>query len=132
MSDFFVYILYCSYDSYYIGHTDCIEQRLADHSSGKFDGYTAARLPIQLVFLQSFQTRDEAFVAERRIKKWTRKKKEALIDARWDELQKLAKKIFKKSFELSDIRSNPSIHFGVPKHSGRAVIHSEVLDEIGN
>ena len=94
MQDFFVYILLCKDNSYYIGHTDNIEKRLAGHQSGAYEGYTAARLPVELVFLQTFQTRDEAFVVEQRIKRWTRCKKEALINADWNELKDLAKKKF--------------------------------------
>ena len=96
MQDFFVYILRCNDDSYYVGHTDDIEKRMADHVAGRFEGYTSARRPVKLVFLQSFQTRDEAFFTERRIKLWSRNKKKALIDKNWEMLQYFAKKIFEK------------------------------------
>lgn len=94
MTDFYAYILRCNDHSYYIGHTDNIEKRLAEHQDKKYAGYTATRLPVTLVCLQTFQTRDEAFAAEKRIQRWTRIKKEALIAQNWDTLQKLAKKIF--------------------------------------
>lgn len=90
MKSFFVYILKCSDGSYYIGHTDNIDQRIADHHSKLIDGYTASRLPAHIVFLQDFQTRDEAFNAERQIKGWSRKKKEALIKEDWKEVSRLA------------------------------------------
>lgn len=95
MQNFFVYILKCSDGSYYVGHTDDIERRFTEHQNGDFEGYTAARLPVELVFLQAFQTRDEAFVVERRIKDWNRRKKEALIAENWAELQEAAKKKFR-------------------------------------
>ena len=94
MKPFFIYILECNDKSYYIGHTDTIEKRLAEHQERKFCGYTATRLPVKLVFLQTFFTRDEAFFAEHKTKQWTRKKKEALIQGNWNEISKLAKKIF--------------------------------------
>jgi predicted GIY-YIG superfamily endonuclease len=94
MEDFFTYILKCSDGSYYVGHTDDIVKRFAEHQDKKYAGYTARRLPVELVFLQSFSSRDEAFIMEKRIQGWTRKKKEALIEKNWNELQKLAKKIF--------------------------------------
>ena len=93
MQDFYLYILQCSDGLYYVGHTDNIEQRLAQHQSGFSVGFTFHRLPVKLVLLQSFQTRDEAFIAERKIKNWSRKKKEAFINGDWNEVSKLSKKI---------------------------------------
>ena len=90
MKDFFVYILSCHDGSYYTGHTDDIEKRLAEHQDKLVDGYTAARLPVKLVYLQGFASRDEAFNAERQIKGWSRKKKEALINQNWNELINLS------------------------------------------
>lgn len=84
MKNFFVYILQCKDGSYYTGHTDDIEKRIAEHNSRLFDGYTAERLPIKVVFVQEFATRDEAFNAERQIKGWSRKKKEMIIKREWD------------------------------------------------
>lgn len=47
-----------------------------------------------LVYCQSFPTRIEALEAERKIKGWTRVKKEALIAQDWPKIRKLAKKEF--------------------------------------
>ena len=52
---------------------------MAQHQTGFFKGYTASRLPIELVWHQRFSTEHEAFVCERQIKGWSRAKKEALI-----------------------------------------------------
>ena len=92
MEFFFLYILQCSDSLFYVGHTDDIEKRLAQHQAGSSIGFTFHRLPVKLVFLQSFQTRDEAFIAERKIKNWSRKKKEALINGNWNELVPWSKK----------------------------------------
>lgn len=94
MEFFFLYILKCNDNSYYVGHTDSIDKRLAQHQSGELHGYTSLRLPVELVFLQSFQNRDEAFMIEHKIKNWSKAKKEALIDSNWNELRKQAKKKF--------------------------------------
>ena len=91
MECFYVYILKCSDGSYYTGHTDDLERRVAEHMSGIFETYTASRLPIELVFNQAFESREEAFNIERRIKGWTRRKKEALIANNMDLLIKYAK-----------------------------------------
>jgi tRNA/rRNA methyltransferase len=94
MNSFYTYILICNDGSYYIGHTDNIEKRIAEHSSGSILGYTQTRLPVELVFVQEFSTRDEAFNAEHQVKKWNRKKKEALIQSDWNSLRLLSKKKF--------------------------------------
>ncbi len=94
MEYFYVYIIKCCDSSYYTGHTDNIEKRIYEHKYKKYDSYTSSRLPIEVVYVQTFASRDAAFVAERRIKGWTRKKKEALIAKKWNNLRKYAKKKF--------------------------------------
>ena len=75
MQPFFLYILQCSDDSYYVGHTDNLERRLSEHQEGVSCTYTASRLPVKLVYNELFASRDEAFHAERKLKKWARFKK---------------------------------------------------------
>ncbi|MFM5906810.1 MAG: GIY-YIG nuclease family protein [Novosphingobium sp.] len=88
---FYTYLLRCSDGSYYAGHTDNLEQRVAQHQAGTFAGYTATRRPVDLVWSEWFQTRDDAFLAERRIKGWSRAKKEALIAGDWQRIRSLAR-----------------------------------------
>ena len=91
MADFYVYILKCADGSYYIGHSDNLEKRLAEHSSGAIATcYTYKRRPVQLVFTQTFITRDEALAAEQQIKGWSRVKKEAMMRGDWAEVSRLA------------------------------------------
>lgn len=87
---FWVYILVCADGSYYTGHTDDLEKRIAEHQSGELGGYTSTRLPAKLVFSQEFPTREEAIGSEQRIKGWNRKKKDALIRGDWAEVSRLA------------------------------------------
>jgi hypothetical protein len=47
---FFVYVLRCSDGSYYTGHTDNLDARLADHHLGTLGGYTSTRRPVQLLW----------------------------------------------------------------------------------
>jgi putative endonuclease len=76
----YLYILHCSDGSYYVGTTAAgLEQRLAEHQAGAFDGYTALRRPVELVFYQYFDRLEDAAAAERQVKSWRREKKEALI-----------------------------------------------------
>jgi predicted GIY-YIG superfamily endonuclease len=88
---FYVYILKCADGSYYTGHTDNIELRVAQHNRGEIPGYTASRMPLTLVYVEDFPSRDEAFRAERQIKGWSRRKKEALMDRDWERLKALSK-----------------------------------------
>jgi putative endonuclease len=89
-NNFFLYILKCNDDSYYIGHTDNIDKRLSEHHLGLISNcYTKNKRPLELLFVQQFSTRDDAFHAERQIKGWSRKKKEALMESDWQEIKKL-------------------------------------------
>ena len=87
---FWVYILECADGSYYTGHTDNLELRVAQHKQNLTGGYTSTRLPVKLVFSQSFTTRVEAISSERQIKGWSRAKKAAMISGDWDEVSRLA------------------------------------------
>jgi putative endonuclease len=88
--EFYVYMLRCSDDSLYVGHTDDLEARLLAHERRLFSGYTAKRLPVKLIFTETFATREDAFAVERQIKGWTRAKKLALTEGDWELVQRLA------------------------------------------
>lgn len=79
--DFVTYMLHCGDGSYYVGHTKAAElgRKLEQHQAGTLDEYTAKRQPVALVWSAPFANRDAAFAAERRLKGWTRAKREALI-----------------------------------------------------
>lgn len=87
---FHVYILRCSDNSYYTGHTDNLEKRMAEHHSGECGGYTSTRLPVELLWSQDCTTREEALSAEQQIKGWSRKKKEAMMRGDWKAVQQIA------------------------------------------
>jgi putative endonuclease len=95
---FSVYILRCADDSYYTGVTNDLPRRLAEHMSGNNeDSYTAARLPVELVWHEEFIYILSAIAREKQIKNWSREKKEALIegrlyDLRWHSRKKKDKK----------------------------------------
>ena len=89
-----VYILKCSDGSYYIGQTDNIDERLYQHNFSEIKSYTSERRPVKLVFQQDFYSRGDAIEFERRIKKWSRKKKESLISGDFAGLSQHAKKKF--------------------------------------
>jgi len=88
---FWAYMLHCADRSFYVGHTDDLDVRIATHMSGEFGGYTSTRLPVTLVWCDEFPSRYEALSAERRIKGWSRAKKLALIRGDWPLISKLAR-----------------------------------------
>ena len=88
---FWAYMLQCRGGSFYVGQTDDLERRIAQHQHGEIAGFTRDYLPVTLVWSQEFQTRDEARASERQIKGWSRAKKLALIRGDWERISQLAK-----------------------------------------
>ncbi len=68
-----------------------LDKRLAEHIAGAYSGFTSKRLPVKLVFSCEMPTIHDAFLRERQIKGWTRRKKEALINGDWDKLIEYSK-----------------------------------------
>jgi tRNA/rRNA methyltransferase len=103
--DFYAYLLRCADGHYYVGHTDDLDSRIAQHQAGAIPGYTQKRRPVQLLWADRFPDRDSAFAAERQIKGWSRAKKEALVRGDFEALRDLAKR---RSFETGlRLRSAP-------------------------
>jgi len=88
---FWVYMLKCADGSFYTGHTEDLECRVASHQSGQIPGYTRKRRPIRLVYSEAFASRLEALEAERRLKGWSRAKKQALVAGDWQRIAALAR-----------------------------------------
>ena len=88
----YLYILRCVDGSYYTGTTrGSLETRLAEHEAGAFDGFTARRRPVNLVFYQEFQRMEGAVAAKRHVKGWRRERKEALIRGDFAALPELSR-----------------------------------------
>jgi putative endonuclease len=87
---FWAYLLRCADGSFYAGHTDNLDARIAQHLAGKGGDYTARRQPVMLVWSEDFADRLEALETERRIKGWSRAKKAALIASDWALISQLA------------------------------------------
>ena len=97
MKIYYVYMLKCADNTYYTGITSNLTQRVQDHIKGKhIDSYTFSRRPIQLVFFCEFTNVNLAITTEKQIKKWSRVKKEALINNEFEKLPNLSKKKFNK------------------------------------
>ncbi len=87
----YMYILLCSDGSYYTGSTKNLELRLQQHQNGEGANHTKKRLPVELVYYEEFQRIDEAFNREKQVQGWSRKKKEALIENRLEDLPFLSR-----------------------------------------
>ena len=108
---FWAYMLHCADRSFYVGHTDDLEHRMAQHISGEIGGYTSTRRPLVLVWSEEFPSRYEALAAERQIKGWSRAKKLALIRSDWTTISKLARNAEEKE-RASTMMGPPSRRSG--------------------
>lgn len=88
-------MLKCSDNSYYVGLTFNLEKRIAEHRAKLGGSYTSIRLPIEVVYVQDFASKDEALAAERQLKGWSRAKKDAFLKGDWSKISQLSKKKFK-------------------------------------
>ncbi len=95
MTKGYMYILECADGSYYTGSTKHLELRVQQHQAGEGAKHTAKHLPVKLVYYEEYNRIDHAFCREQQIKKWNRKKKEALINGDVSLLFELAKKVFR-------------------------------------
>ncbi len=85
-----VYIVECRDGSYYVGSTVDLERRIGDHQQGLGAAYTRHRRPVRLVWAVEYDRIDEAFIFEKRVQGWSRAKRQALIEGRYDDLPALA------------------------------------------
>ena len=85
-----MYILKCSDNTYYIGSTTNLELRIAEHNQGEGAEYTKRRLPVQLVYFEECLSIKDAFLREKQVQGWSRKKREALINNQHEKLPELS------------------------------------------
>jgi putative endonuclease len=90
----FVYMLRCADGSFYIGSAtgEDLTKRIAEHQTGAYPGYTSTRRPVVLVWSEHFSRIIDAIVVERKLKGWSRAKKEALVKCDWSEIGQLSKR----------------------------------------
>lgn len=91
MKTYFVYILKCSDEFLYRGFTNNIERRFEEHQRGLNKGcFTFKRRPLELIFYQVFNDVEQAIYFEKKIKKWSSKKKLVLANDDYDMLEILS------------------------------------------
>ncbi len=88
---YYFYILRCSDNSLYCGQTNNLQRRIREHNFNKTKSakYLRAKKPVELVYSEKYSTLQEAMKREWQIKKWTKAKKEALIQGNKVLLKKL-------------------------------------------
>lgn len=87
----YMYILECSDGSYYTGSTWDLGRRLWEHQNGLGAKHTAKRLPVKLVYCEECERVEDAYIREKQIQGWSRKKKQALMVGDTNMLHQLAK-----------------------------------------
>lgn len=91
MKTYFVYILKCSDELLYVGITNDLERRFMEHEKGlNKNCFTFKRRPLELIFSQVFNNVKEAIYFEKKIKKWSSKKKLALVNGDYDMIEILS------------------------------------------
>ena len=79
---FYLYILYSKIrDKYYVGSTADLAGRLKTHNTNH-SGFTGRTGDWEIVYQETFETKEEAYARERAVKKWkSRKLIERLISS---------------------------------------------------
>ena len=81
MDIYYVYILTNDHGNVmYVGMTNDLERRLAEHRSGEISGFTSEYHVHKLVHCEEYQSVEEAIAREKQIKGWRRAKKNALVE----------------------------------------------------
>ena len=88
----YTYILRCSDGSLYVGSTRFdVQVRVQQHNAGTGSSYTACRRPVQLVWCAHFDKVTDAFGMEKQVQNWSRAKRLALIEGRFEDLPGLSR-----------------------------------------
>ena len=79
---FYFYILRCIDNSLYCGQTNNLERRINEHNfdKNKSAKYLRAKKPVSLVYSENYPDIKTAMNREMQIKRWTKTKKEALVN----------------------------------------------------
>jgi putative endonuclease len=92
MKDYFVYVLRCFDGTFYVGITNDVARRFAQHCAGEYKScYAYKRRPLRLVHVSEFHWVDQAIAFEKKLKGWFHRKKRAFIEAKWSDLNRYAR-----------------------------------------
>jgi len=124
-----MYILECSDKSYYTGSTKNLEYRLAQHQLGEGANHTKKRLPVRLVYFEEFNRIDEAFYREKQVQGWSRRKKEALINRKFELLPELASTSSANGVKMSFSTPSTSSGASLQNRTGASFLQNNSGDE---
>ncbi len=102
-----MYILECSNSLYYVGSTNDLMPRVRKHQDGLGANFTRKHQPVKLVYFEEFERIEDAFLREKQVQGWSRKKKEALIFGHESDLHLYSKCLNKTHFRHFHIKNNP-------------------------
>ena len=92
MKHAYIYIMTCESNStLYIGVTNDLQRREYEHQNELLDGFTKQYKLHKLVYFEEFNSIEDAITREKQLKKWSRIKKEQLIqrlNPDWKDLSK--------------------------------------------
>lgn len=92
MKSYYVYMVFCTDGTYYVGVTNDADRRVAEHNLGTDEeSYTYSRRPVVLVWSQEYGEILQAIDAEKKLKGWSHAKKSALARGDWKLIQALSK-----------------------------------------
>ena len=86
----YMYILECEDGFYYTGSTTDLYHRQENHSFGEGANFTRKHRPLKMVYYEEFDHIEDAFLREKQVQGWSRKKKKALINGQTNKLHDLA------------------------------------------
>ena len=84
----YFYVVRCKDDTLYAGYTNHLQKRIDTHNAGKGAKYTKARLPVECIYHEVFDSKTEAMRAEYAFKQLTRKQKLDYIRSNSNEITK--------------------------------------------
>ena len=91
---YYVYILRCSDDSFYVGSAQDLDSRIRAHNDGRGAAYTFTHRPVHLVYSEVFDSETAAVTRERQLKRWSHVKKQALVEGNVERLKHVSKRRF--------------------------------------
>ena len=103
MMVYYVYLLECNDGLYYVGLTNNLSRRICEHQEGiNSECFTFKRRPVILKYYLIFDYINDAIYFEKKIKKWSRAKKEAFFKKDWKTMHEEAKCKNSSSHEKHD------------------------------
>jgi len=92
MKTYYVYMLRCFDGTFYVGLTDDLERRFAEHCTGiDPDCYTFNRRPLLIAYAGEFNLIYQAIGFERQLKRWSHRKKRAFAEGKWSDLKRYSR-----------------------------------------